>query len=278
MNGTLKNRARSFLLDIGNIYLRRLRSIAANEASQRNVAHLIKRLRPYRTQFELIRIGPDGDGGYLLPDDLGNIKACFSPGVYTVSEFELECLEMYNMKVFMADRSVDKPNLNISEDRYSFQKKFIGCTNNEEFMTMDEWVNSTPVEINSDLLLQMDIEGAEYEALINMSDSLVRRFRIMVIEFHDLQALWEQNFFRIAETVFSKILQTHVCVHIHPNNWDPVFSRHGIKIPNLTEFPFIRRDSVELKGFQTSFPHRLDFDNTGKKHFPLPQSWYSDKP
>lgn len=37
---------------------------------------------------DLIRLGPNGDGGYLVPDDLTGIEACFSPGVCATSEFE----------------------------------------------------------------------------------------------------------------------------------------------------------------------------------------------
>jgi len=56
------------------------------------VASLIKKLHPYQFGNGLIRIGPRGDGGYLVPDDLRDIQACFSPGVSTMSEFELGCL------------------------------------------------------------------------------------------------------------------------------------------------------------------------------------------
>jgi hypothetical protein len=70
---------------------------------------LISKLHPLKSNARLIRVGPNGDGGYLVPDDLVNIEACFSPGVDAVSQFEYDC---YNrgMKIFMADNSVKKPN------------------------------------------------------------------------------------------------------------------------------------------------------------------------
>ena len=39
-------------------------------------------------KFNLLRIGGDSDGGYLLPDDLENISSCFSPGVSDIFDFE----------------------------------------------------------------------------------------------------------------------------------------------------------------------------------------------
>ena len=43
--------------------------------------NLAKALRPVITQHPLIRIGSEFDGGYLVPDDLDGVSACFSPGV-----------------------------------------------------------------------------------------------------------------------------------------------------------------------------------------------------
>jgi hypothetical protein len=121
----------------------------------------------------------------------------------------------------------------------------------------------------------MDIEGGEYAALINMSDSLMRRFRIMVIEFHDLHHLWNPHYFDLNKTVFDKILQTHICVHIHPNNVWGVDSRFGVDIPWFAEFTFIRKDRVESKKPARRFPHKLDYDNTTNASIVLPENWYA---
>ncbi len=44
------------------------------------------------------------------------------------------------MKIFMADKSIEKPNLDIA--KYNFIKKYVGCTNNDDYITMDNWINS----------------------------------------------------------------------------------------------------------------------------------------
>ncbi len=121
----------------------------------------------------------------------------------------------------------------------------------------------------------MDIEGGEYQSLISMSDSLMKRFRIMVIEFHYLRDLWDTHLFNFAHTVFNKILQTHICVHIHPNNCSPKISSLGIEIQSIAEFTFIRKDQVTTKEFETNFPHKLDCDNDPEKESVyLPKNWY----
>lgn len=250
--------------------------VIENRTKKEEIISLIEKLHPFNTDKELIRLGPKSDGGYLVPNDLDGIEACFSPGVDQVSGFEEDCSKL-GMQLFLADKSVDEPNFKLDTNKFNFIKKFIGCSVNEEYITMQNWVDNSGVSNNSDLLLQMDIEGYEYFVLLNMSNELLNRFRIIVIEFHSLQKMWNNDFYTLASTVFDKILQTHTCVHIHPNNCSGIDIQDGVDIPRLAEFTFIRNDRVKSKIPQTSFPHKLDFDNLDKEHISLPKNWYSSK-
>ena len=116
------------------------------------IIQLIESLHPVKTQFDLIRLGPNEDGGYLVPDCLDDIDACFSPGVAWVSEFERDCLKR-GMKIFMADNSVEKPDWDIPKEQYDFQKKHVGCTNNKHMMTMDSSVSYTHLTLPTILLV-----------------------------------------------------------------------------------------------------------------------------
>lgn len=232
----------------------------------------IQRLHPQTPDKPLIRLGPRGDGGYLVPDDLAGIEACFSPGVSLVSGFEKDCANL-GIKVFLADASVDQPAE--MHDRFFFTKKFVGVTTNEDFMTMDAWVASALPGSQADLLLQIDIEGYEYETFLGASDGLLRRCRIIVAEFHNLDQLWNRPFFHLAERAFEKILQTHACVHIHPNNCCGILDLEDAPIPRVAEFTFLRKDRISNSSPATVFPHPLDFDNTGNPTLPLPTCWYT---
>lgn len=234
---------------------------------------LIQKLRPVTADFDLVRLGPDGDGGYLVPDDFEGIEACFSPGVGPSSGFEKSCSEL-GMKVFLADKSVDKPAA--VDKNFSFEKKYIGGIISNDFLTLDHWVKQSRVGSESDLLLQMDIEGYEYEALYNASSGLMNRFRIMVIEFHNLHLLFSKPYFGQVSNVFEKILQSHHCVHIHPNNCCYSAKKGEIQIPTAMEFTFIRKDRITHKNYASIFPHPLDFDTTKEKSLVLPACWYTD--
>ena len=95
------------------------------------VRDLIDRLHPMNGGHELIRLGPDRDGGYLVPDDFAGIDYAFSPGVSNKSGFEA-ALASRGMNVFLADHSVDGP----AEDnsRFDFDKKYIGFLPEESYL------------------------------------------------------------------------------------------------------------------------------------------------
>ena len=57
---------------------------------------------PISTNHKLIRIGREGDGGYLIPNDLEGIEVCFSPGVEGTADFERD-LANRGIKCFFAD-------------------------------------------------------------------------------------------------------------------------------------------------------------------------------
>jgi hypothetical protein len=232
---------------------------------------LIQNLHPVHAGVDLVRLGPQTDGGYLAPDDLEGIQACFSPGVSFQSGFELDCANR-GMLVFMADQSVDCPS---STHRYfHFTKTNLGVTTSADSMTLDDWVAESLPGSQSDLLLQMDVEGCEYEVILGVSDKLLSRFRIIIVEFHWLDQLWSFPFFRVASRAFAKLLQTHICVHIHPNNYESTLHHGGLTIPKLAEFTFLRRDRVANPTFVTHFPHELDADNTSNLPLTLPPCWY----
>jgi len=236
---------------------------------------LFSKLHPVTCDKALIRLGPVGDGGYLVPDDLAGIEACFSPGVGFSSLFEKDCADR-GMKVFLADGSVDAAKYH--HELFVFMKKYIGMVTDNHSMSIDDWVKSSMPDSQSDLLLQMDIEGSEYEVLLTLSDDLLKRFRIILIEFHSLEELRSKAFFKIASQVFEKLLQTHTCVHTHPNNCSGLISYKGFKIPKVLEFTFLRNDRISSPSFAKIFPHPLDADNTeDKPSLPLPKCWYREK-
>ncbi len=257
--------------DIIKNQLRKRRLYVEKSTSVKDVVSLIKKMHPVQTSIPLIRLGSSKDGGYLVPDDLKNIAACFSPGVGRMSDFEMACLSK-GMKLFLADKSVDHPG--IEEPQLKFLKKYVGPFTNEDYITLDDWVKDSIKENKEDLMLQMDIEGFEYACILNMSEQLLKQYRIIVIEFHNLHKMWNKEFFKIVELTFLKLISYHNCVHIHPNNIKKPYELYGVAIPPVMEITFLRKDRGEVLGYSKEYPNPLDEDNTNNEHVKLPELWY----
>jgi len=243
------------------------------KTKQQDLQSLLASLRPMTPEQGFIRIGPDGNGGYVVPNNLDGIQASYSPGVSTECRFDKACADM-GMAVFMADQSVHGPPE--EHANFHFTKKFIGALTNQEFMTLDTWVESTGRQLTGDLMLQIDIEGAEYEVFIGASDRLMNRFKIIIAEFHRLDQLFSKPYFGLASKAFEKLLQTHTCVHIHPNNCRATQKQGSIEIPPVAEFTFLRKDCVGKAVPADQFPHPLDHDSARGPHIALPRCWYKD--
>lgn len=245
--------------------------LASSEAPM--VRRLIRRLQPRQTEHGLIRVGPARDGGYLLPNDLDGIASCFSPGVNNQIDFDL-AMAQRGLRVHLADASVAAP-LDMT-GTMTFEPMFIGSEDHGSVMTMETWVAKVGEEGDHELMLQMDIEGSEYEVLASMTSALLARFRILAIEFHMLDQLWNPGFFRLVAPLFRKLTTHHQCVHIHPNNCHAAIERGGLVIPRTMEFTFLRRDRIQQDlGPFSQFPHPLDTDNTDLAPLPLPSCWWN---
>lgn len=243
----------------------------ARRTSDAALLNLIQKLKPQDCGVDLIRIGGSNDGGYLIPDDLEGIEYCFSPGVSTVSDFENQIADR-GIQSYLADYSVEKPF--IMRPEFVFDKKFLGGYDHDMFFTLATWKNQYLKDYSGDLLLQMDIEGGEYEVILSTPESLLSQFRIIVIEFHEMDRLFDALIFRLLSPCFEKLLRSFEVVHIHPNNYAPVESRGRIQIPPILEFTFLNKRRVKSITPRVNFPHELDADNTGHRHIALPKCWY----
>ena len=220
----------------------------------------------------LIRVGENNDGGYLLPSDFTNIEFCFSPGVENTTSFESELIQR-GIHCYLADYSVEKSP--ITSDKVSFIKKYIGVIDNDTNITMDSWMNKNCLGSSGMGILQMDIEGSEYEAILSMSVENLLKFKYLLIEFHDLNALKSQLGFNTIFSTFSKILTYFNIVHIHPNNCFPLIAAHDFQIVPVMEFTFMNKSFSVNEQVKLTFPHKFDFKSkTENEDVLLPACWY----
>ncbi len=243
----------------------------ARRVSDADVRNLIHSLRPRQTPVPLIRLGGAGDGGYLIPDDLAGIEYCFSPGVNRTADFE-SALADRHIRSFLADYSVEQPPLWRPE--FVFDRKFIGSWDDEVYMTFSHWKDKYLPGYDGDLLLQMDIEGSEYEVILNTPSDLLAACRIIVIELHALERMFDPFAYRIIKACLDKLLRNFYVVHAHPNNCSGLTAYNGIEIPHVLELTLYNRCRAAPGDYCREFPHPLDVDNCRERpSVTLPAAW-----
>lgn len=238
-----------------------------------NLSDLLPKLKPVESGYDLMRIGHPHDGGYLIPDNIEGIRYLYSPGVSGETMLEDQMAEK-GMDCFLLDGIVDCPTFNHPE-KIHFEKKFLKASSGSNSLSFDDWKNRTIGDYAGDLLLQMDIEGFEYEVFQSMSEKLLRQFRIIVVEFHELQNIERDFYF----ATFELLCAHFKVVHLHPNNFNFRSANvviAGFEVPRVMEMTFFRNDAFvgEQKAI-TRFPHPLDANNA-PNHPPLhlPACWF----
>ncbi|MBA59383.1 MAG: hypothetical protein CMQ40_09460 [Gammaproteobacteria bacterium] len=237
----------------------------------------VSRFREKYRPVELIRVGPQYDGGYLMPDILDDIDYCFSAGVGHTSNFEKDLFSRNGIRSFLLDASVDFPKL--EGDFFKFEKKFLGVFDDDKVITLSSWLQANSDPGNNRLLLQMDIEGSEYEILSFVPASSLDNFSCMIIEFHDFHKLFDRNFCFTLNGIFEKIYQNFSIVHAHPSSYRKLIEIDGYAVPPTIEITFLRNDILENLEPEKNFdlPHRLDNPNSPKhSDIKLPDAWWKN--
>ena len=247
------------------------KTLLVRRSSNLAVEQFMRMVCPQVTEHPLIRVGGTGDGGYLLPDDLEGIGAIFSPGVAGTADFEADFARR-GIHCFLADHSVDAPPFD--SPLFHFEKKYLGPLSGGIYTTLDDWVGQNAPK-GSDLVLQMDIEGAEYQVLLAADQATLRRFRTIVIEFHNLESVWHPKGLELIDITMKKLLNHFDVVHAHPNNCRPPIGYGNLMVPPLIEFTFLRKDRIQSRTAVESLPHPLDQKNVPTlPDLPLPLCWY----
>ena len=222
----------------------------------------LNKLAVYDTGHDLIRIGSENDGGYLVPNILDEIDICVSLGVGVDSKGNFKTsfedqLVNYGIESILFDHSVNYTG------SHKFTKKFVNSYNDNENITLDKVINSIPKEKN--ILLQIDVEGGEINILHSIKNEELKKAKILILEFHNFTNIITKRNSKIILDILDKILKNFTVCHLHPNNKGGYLYMKNIKIPNTLEITFINNELVKFKKvINYKLPHKLDNPNFPK--------------
>ena len=217
----------------------RLTVVESNEVGK--IREVWSFLTEQEQTFSLVRIGGSRDGGYFCPPDLSQISYVFSPGYGGVKNFEDE-LARKGKRTFICDSSYAQVSdlLPLQEFEQFTLSGFTSLKSGR--MSLPDWVDSKVGLETTNMLLQLDIEGAEWEVLNETNSDFLNRFDVVLIEFHDLDRLVsDKDFLSNAEMLFSKLKSNFLNVYCRANNCGGTFTFLGRKLPKVVEITLINR-------------------------------------
>lgn len=210
--------------------------------------------------FQKIRVGAEYDGGYVMLDDFAKISKALSFGIGNDVTWDLSIAER-GIPVFQFDYTINSPPTHHKLCKFSKLKIVASEPSNATEISISDILRKCKIESDDDLLLKIDIEGAEWEIFSAVDDAILRQFRQIICEFHDFyrigHALWRRRAFH----VFEKLTKTHCVVHVHANNYDAMINVRGVTIPEVLEMTFVRRKDYQICNSREEFPTELDRPN-----------------
>lgn len=205
------------------------------------------------------RLGVQNDGGYVMGELKGEKYDCYiSCGISNEESFSRDFINKYDMNkenCFGFDGTIHDYPYQYT-NKISFTRKNIGAVDNNHLCNLSSLMSQY-----NNIFLKMDIEGGEYEWLKYVSESQLKKFKQIVIEFHGLTNNgWGCSYDEKVQCL-SKLNKTHYIIHAHCNNYGPVV--HGF--PDVLELTYVRKDYFngvvpELNKVTLPIPG-LDFPN-----------------
>ncbi len=221
---------------------------------------LLNLIRPWQIASDVkVRLGSDGDGGYVMPSSSQRSNAVLSIGIGDEVSFDNQ-LAALGARVLQFDHTI--PESPSSHPRISFHRLGWGERDQGPFLSLRTMMQMMDWDDARHPILKFDTEGAEWDCLGGAASEDLARFEVLAGEFHDFQNLVNREYFDKAYAVFSKLALTHHVVHMHANNAGGMVMLGGIPFPRLLELTYLRKDAALFSGHSAEpIPGPLDRPN-----------------
>jgi hypothetical protein len=230
--------------DIDNLY---------NKESRERAKEVINLLVPKTPNVSLKRFGNENDGGYVLADDIASTDFLFSFGVAENILFEDHMSRIVD-GIDMYDYSVSGPPYQILNSR--FYKEKIGKAADEGFANIKKCFYRSGEK--KDYILKIDIEGSEWNFFNHTDIQDLLSFRQIIVEFHWIDKILDNEHYKIIKNVLSKINLTHQSVNVHGNNYGDIVQFVDLHIPEVLEVTFLRKNSYTFSSYNEKEHNKIN--------------------
>jgi hypothetical protein len=236
-----------------------LRNAQLNEHRALNV---LKLMAPKEVVgLNLVILGNNGDGGYVMLDEFPNDSIAYSFGIGEDVSWDADIAKK-NIDVYMYDHTIDA--LPHSDKHFHFFKIGVCGKNNgyENLKTFDQLLKINGHENKTNIILKMDVEGAEWDSLADVSQEAMERCNQIIVEFHNVNQIVIDEKYKSICDLLRKINKTHQSIHLHACNYSSYEIIGGEPIPNVIEVTYVRRSNHKFTKNYKCYPLKeLDHPN-----------------
>jgi hypothetical protein len=227
------------------------------------VLSLLSLLKPLGVVGEnRIRVGRDGDGGYVMIDDFRDIDGAVSLGVGDDVSWD-EQIANYGIEVWQFDPTVLGPPA--AHALFHFEPLRAAGQDGEGAICLETILRTRLAGRDGMTLLKIDIEGDEWAVFNATNEDVLARFKQIVCEFHGLDRLGEEEFAGQVRATLEKLSRTHFVYHVHGNNCGNFTNVGNVVVPETLEVSFGLRSAYRTGPNTLRFPTELDRPNqTGR--------------
>lgn len=216
----------------------------------------VSAIRPYTgINVSLVRVGGNSDGGYVMADDF-EVDGAISVGVGRDVTWD-QAIADKGVRVAMFDPTVRKLPAPVTSGTF-FRYGVGPPMNSRRYRSLPELVEMAGFESNAELLLKIDVEGAEWTALGALDGADLLRFRQIVIEIHGLESLSNESSGSTILHLIEKLALNHTPIHVHANNYSRLICFGSVWLPDVMEISYLRRDIIRDPRLATSLRTDLD--------------------
>jgi hypothetical protein len=223
-------------------------------------------LKPSRVKnIEKMRFGNAHDGGYVHLNHFEGIGAALSLGIGDDVTWDLD-MAARGLTVWQFDHTVDGPP--ITHDKFKFEKLRIGGHSSDGVISLEEAIKRASIDCER-IILKMDIEGGEWEALANISSEVLGKCSQIICELHHFDLLTDKTYFELVHKGLKKVNELFGVAHVHSNNFGSIIVIGNVPFFQTLEICFVNRHDYLLEPTDEIFPTSLDTPNNpaGPDHF-----------
>jgi len=218
---------------------------------------MLKPAFPVGARF--VRNGGENDGGYVMVNHGLNDTSVYNFGIGQEVTWDQAMANRGNT-IYQFDHTIEQPPLVVGTT--VFRRAGLGSTTTEMFVSLWDALTANGDQDRNDLILNIDIEGGEWDILPALLVRDLAPFSQIVIELHDLLRFVTLSDFQAKVVAsLSSLFRTHQIVHLHANNWGARGIAGNVMGYDVLELTLLRKSDWMFETYRRTLPLDLDRPN-----------------